>query len=109
MSIEIIEHPQTQYALTGNNAKFYCKTKGTTSVYWIIDGEAVQHQLQDIFMARGYAFDSSYNGLYNNLTLTVPASEQTNNTEIKCRAIGRSNYRPLSRISYLIVYETFSK
>ena len=104
--IEVIEHPQTQYALVGNKATFHCKTKGT-SAYWLINGEAVHVHAQSPFVAQGYMFNASTNDVYKNLTMIAPASAQTNNTEIKCRAIGRGN--PYSRISYLIVYETFSK
>ncbi len=106
--IEIIEHPQTRYALIGNEAIFYCKTKGT-SAYWLIDGEAVYLRTQSSFMAQGYMFDTSTDSVYNNLTMIVPASVQTNNTEIKCRASGRGSHYPYSRTSYLVVYNTFSK
>ena len=88
---------------------FHCNTRAYEA-YWLINGDAIEDARVQQYTSQGFTFPMplSSDGFYN-LTMTVTASVQTNNSVIRCRASDEYyNRRPLSEEAYLRVYETFS-
>ena len=110
---EIFEHPQTQYALEGNIASFYCNAHGSKS-HWRINNYTISEYRSTIlqtFIDQGFTFPSpsiDRNLSYYNLTMHVLATSQTNNSHIVCEVSG-NNHSITSDAAYLIVFTEFCK
>ena len=114
MHTEILEHPQTQYSLVGDVAVFHCIARGQLA-YWLINDQAITDTRADVresFEERGFQFSESVDESDQrlNLTVTVEASEVTNNSLIECRALGQGYTLYVeSEKAYLHVFLDFRK
>ena len=105
--LEIIERPQTKYVLAGDTAIFHCNTRAYEA-YWLINGDTIEHEIKQRYVSQGFTFSEDERDGFYNLTMTVMASAQTNNSVIRCRASDDAyNHRPISREAYLHVFTTF--
>ena len=90
----------------------HCKTKAIDA-YWVLNNESISiHGARSKYEELGFMFrssDDSQQG-YFNLTLTVLATEQINNTKVECEAIS-SNHIDVaySNMSHIVVFTTFRK
>ena len=74
----ITEEPTSVNAALNSFAEFKCSTTGL-SVLWFLNGEPALQE-GDIAVHTAHAIGGGIEG-----TLTIPASEEYNNTEIVCR------------------------
>lgn len=111
--VEIIEHPQTQYVLEGNNASFHCNAQGKKS-YWRINNDTISifhTTIRQRYISHGFTFlppSIDRNQSYYNLTMHVLATSQTNNSRIECQ-VSSHNHSAESDAAYLIVFTEFCK
>ena len=94
---------------------FHCRANG--KAYWLVNKETITAARPDIrerYEAQGFMFSSSYDGSGQHrnisLTLSVLATEYTNNTLIDCRVIGPNYIHYIeSDKAYLHVFRDFRK
>ena len=91
---EILVSPESQAVPLGTNATFFCSGRGSTT-NWIINNTVVGFSNRATFIERGFVFqkervhtsdDDTQN--INDLTMTVLATIEKNNTMIKCLSTG---------------------
>ena len=89
-AVGILVSPESQAVPLGTNATFFCSGRGSTT-NWIINITVVGFSNRATFIERGFVFqkervhtsgDDTQN--INNLTMTVLATIENNNTMIKC-------------------------
>ena len=87
--IEILMGPDTQVTQSGATVWFTCHTIGTPT--WVINGTQTQPQAYDEFERRGFNFSRVRTATREyNMTISVVASLDINNTNIQCQAVSFS-------------------
>ena len=107
--LEILQHPEDQYALKGSTITITCKTRATQA-NWVLNKTAINEFhpcAEQHYTSLGVTFMDTMSDGYHNLTMTAPASLPLNNTRISCAAKGSSV--SMSNEASLIVYNDFSK
>lgn len=110
--VEIVEHPQTQYVVTGNLVFFHCRAVGHAA-YWVFNTEYFSPSRPDIqerYEAMGFIFHCSQVGNYHNLTIEAVASIEINRTLIECISSANNHRDEMkSDASYLFVFSSYRK
>ena len=110
--IELLKSPQTEYALIGENATFECHTRFGQEAYWVINDRHLSISFQETIQQyenMGVVFETVNELQYINLTLTIPASVDFNNTVISCTLFDAGFNQDNSLDAYLIVFDTLRK
>ena len=109
--LEILEQPQSQYVLVGNNATVTCKTRGTLA-YWVINRTVItisHPEEQQYYESLGIVFMKNESRGYYNLTMIVPAIVTVNNTAVFCQARDSDHRHATSNEVFLVVFTTLRK
>ena len=97
-----------QCVVYGNNATFHCDTR-SYEAYWEIDGDRYQH-LSHYYNITNYILETSSDGNYTNITLTVITSEaerDKNQTYITCLYFEHNHVRMKTRRAQLLKMSCF--
>ena len=109
----ILEEPKTQYALIGKNATFTCKTSGGKEAYWALNYvpmTVTYHEEKQNYEDRGVEFkEDVIQDQYYNLTMTIHASLDLNNTIIFCSVIGSDWTITMGQEVHFIVFDTLRR
>ena len=86
---EILMGPDTQVTQSGATVWFTCHTIGTPT--WVINGSQTQPQAYGKYERRGFNFSRVRTATEEyNMTISVVASLDINNTDIQCQAVSFS-------------------
>ena len=102
LHIAIVNSPASQNATLGDVANFTCSVKGTTVIYWHVDG--IPHNSVGL-NGRGIGFSSSYDGALDIVSsvLSVACKQQNNNSVIRC--FGYNNRKVISSPSVKLLIQ----
>ena len=99
----ILRHPETQTTPAGGSETFVCTAQG--DVLWYIDDRWLSSSYRSTLGVKGLTFQerhlSGYEYPTTNLTMTVPARDDLNGTEIHCRTAGSDGNIIYSNYSWL--------
>ena len=107
---EILMGPDTQVTQSGATVWFTCHTIGTPT--WVINGSQTQPQAYGNYERRGFNFSRVRTATEEyNMTISVVASLDINNTDIQCQAV---TFRPTEEensqtAKLIIASESFAK
>ena len=104
----ILRHPETQTTPASGSRIFVCTAQG--DVLWYIDDRWLSSSYQSTLEGKGFTFQevdlSGYQYTTTNLTITVPAREDLNGTEIYCETAGSDGILVSSTHSWLRIVGT---
>ena len=108
--IEILKGPDTQVTQTGATVWFTCHIIGTPA--WVINGSETQPHAYGRFERRGFNFFRVRIATQEyNVTISVVASLDINNTDIQCQAVtfNPTQVQNSQTAKLIIASESFAK